>query len=209
MSAWPELMKTRQIDHEIEMDCNRMKNGFGRTSCAVAILLLAGLFFETARAGEDRLPQREGEVPRTTSSVPHIQIGAQAVPELSDRLLERVAKIPGVELRATVISLPGAKGFWLNEDVKLARPQAIVGGREFAHLHPDGSLHASLPPERAQEAVRAGWATMHPWANQRPGWQGFVLIFTPQSSEEVNTVFGLVLDGYNYVTGADYLPQSF
>lgn len=186
-----------------------MKSEFRRTNCAAAMLLFASLFVETAYAGEGRLPRREGEVPRATKSVPHVQIGAQPVPELSGRLLERVAKIPGVELRATVISLPGAKGFWLNEDVKLERPQAIVGGREFAHLHPDGSLHASLPPERAREAVRAGWATMHPWATERPGWQGFVLIFTPQSPGELDIVFGLVLDGYNYVTGADYVPQSF
>jgi hypothetical protein len=31
-------------------------------------------------------------------------------------------------------------------------------GREFAHIHPvpDGSLHAALPPEVAEEAVEKG-----------------------------------------------------
>ena len=147
------------------------------------------------------LPHREGPPPETTRSVPHIQLGATPVPDLSDRLLRQVAGLPGVDIRATVISLPGARGFWLDESLRLARPDAIVGGREFAHLHPDGSLHASLPPERAREAVDAGWATLHPWAGSRPGFDGFVLIFTPRTVEETDTVFQLLVDGYSYVTG--------
>ena len=72
--------------------------------------------------------------------------------------------------------------------------EVIVGGREFAHLHPDGSLHASLSPERAREAVATGWATPHPWADQREGWEGFVMIYTPQSAEELEVVFHLIVD---------------
>ena len=34
---------------------------------------------------------------------------------------------------------------WLKDDIALANPQAIVAGREFAHIHPDGSLLAPLP----------------------------------------------------------------
>ncbi|WP_420334322.1 luciferase family protein [Roseibium sp.] len=168
---------------------------------AVAVLVIAGLALVSARAGEVRLPIRDGETPATTNRVPHIQIGAKAVPRLSDRLLQRVGTLPGVKIRDTVISLPGAKGFWLSENVDLARPQAIVGGREFAHIHPDGSLHASLPPDRAREAVKAGWAAMHPWANSRPGWEGFVLLYTPRTVEETDIVFQLLVDGYNFVTG--------
>ncbi|WP_434055176.1 MAG: DUF5519 family protein [Roseibium sp.] len=171
---------------------------------AVAILMIVGLALLPARAGDDRLPMRDGETPATTNRVPHIQIGAVPVPRLSERLLQRVATLPGVKLRNTVISLPGAKGFWLNENLDLARPQAIVGGREFAHLHPDGSLHASLPPARAREAVKAGWAAMHPWANSRPGWEGFVLLYTPRTQEETDMVFQLLVDGYNYVTGRSH-----
>lgn len=170
---------------------------------AVAVFMIAGLALVSARAGDDRLPKRDGEVPATTNRVPHIQIGAEPVPQLSDRLLQRVATLPGVKLRDTVISLPGAKGFWLSETIDLARPQAIVGGREFAHLHPDGSLHASLPPARAREAVKAGWAAMHPWADSRSGWEGFVLLYTPRTREETDIVFQLLVDGYNYVTGDD------
>ena len=184
-----------------------MKNWLSSGLFAAMCLVIAGLALKPAIAADSRLPVREGDVPRTTNSVPHIQIGAEPVAELSEHLLERVSTLPGVRLRATVISLPGAKGFWLDETLPLVHPEAIVGGREFAHLHPDGSLHASLPPDRAREAVRAGWATLHPWAGSRPGWDGFVLLFTPRTVEEIDTVFELLVDGYNYVTGQEVITS--
>ena len=149
------------------------------------------------------LPLRSTPVPSTTNSVPHVQIGVEPVPALSARLLRKVAELPGVDIRPTVISLPGAKGFWVEESVKLARPEVIVGGREFAHMHPDGSLHATLPPKLAREAARAGWAVAHPWARRRPGWEGFVMVYTPGTMEELEVVLQLVLASYNFVTGRD------
>ena len=147
------------------------------------------------------LPDRDKPTPITTDSVPHVQIGVDAVAEISTELLRRVSNIPGVELRDTVLSLPGARGFWLNENIRLSRPGAIIRGREFAHLHPDGSLHASLSPEVAAMAVRAGWAVKHPWSDQRPGWEGFVMIYTPLTEEELDVVYQLVESSYNFVTG--------
>ncbi|MGI9357743.1 MAG: luciferase family protein [Rhizobiaceae bacterium] len=158
------------------------------------------MFAAPAFADSTRLPPRASPVPQTTNSVPHVQIGVTPNPELSADLLLQVAKIPGVEIRETVISLPGAKGFWINDSVTIARPQVIVGGREFAHMHPDGSLHASLSPQLAKEAVKSGWATHHPWADQRPGWEGFVMIFTPGTKEELEVVIQLVLRSYKFVT---------
>ncbi len=147
------------------------------------------------------LPVRNSPIPQTTNGVPHVQLGVAVDPDIYEELLLRVSQIPGVDIRETVISLPGAKGFWILDDVSLARPDVIVGGREFAHVHPDGSLHASLPPELARKAVKSGWAAHHPWANERPGWEGFVMIFTPGSRAELNVVVRLVLDSFNFVTG--------
>jgi len=148
-----------------------------------------------------QLPIREAPRPETTDSVPHVQIGVESTAEIVEELMQRVAGIPNVEIRNTVVSLPGAKGFWLADDLPLARPDVIVGGREFAHMHPDGSLHASLHPETARAAVMAGWAVPHPWAKQRPGWEGFVMIYSPLSAEELDVVFQLVLESYSFVTG--------
>ncbi|MGA9251021.1 MAG: luciferase family protein, partial [Roseobacter sp.] len=85
-------------------------------------------------------------------------------------------------------------------------PEVIVGGREFAHVHPDGSLHASLKPDVAKMAVNAGWAISHPWADERPGWEGFVMIYTPNSNEELEIVYELVRSSYTFVTGV-HLPN--
>lgn len=171
----------------------------------IRIGVLAVLLMAVSSASADLLPLpgRETPVPQTTDGVPHVQIGIEPNPAISAELLERVSEIPGVEIRPTVISLPGALGFWIGDDVALARPDVIVGGREFAHLHPDGSLHASLPPDLAQAATSAGWTVAHPWADQRPGWQGFVMIFTPANSEELDVVYDLVVQSYAFVTGRD------
>ena len=59
----------------------------------------------------------------------------------------------------------------------------------------------SVPPQRAEEAVKAGWAVWHPWAKKRPEWMGFVMLYTPQSMAELEVTFQLIVDGYNCVTG--------
>ena len=73
--------------------------------------------------------------------------------------------------------------------------------REFAHIHPDGSLHLSLEPSRALEAEQRGWAISHPWSDQREGWEGLVMLYTPQSIVELNVTFQLIVDSYNFITG--------
>ncbi|MDC0949090.1 DUF5519 family protein [Gammaproteobacteria bacterium] len=160
--------------------------------------LLAAAVSAAALANE--LPQRQSPIPRTTDGVPHLQIGVDPVPELSSELLKRVADMPGVVVRNTVISLPGARGFNVKDGIQLTRPEVIVGGREFAHMHPDGSLHASLPLALANDAIAAGWAVAHPWADQRPGWAGFVMIFTPTTADELAAVLDLVDASYRHVT---------
>ena len=171
--------------------------------------ILSALFpilaYASAVTAQDvELPQRQSPIPRTTDGVPHIQLGIEADPARSQLLIDRVATFPGITLGPTRVSLPGAVGFQIDDDMTLAHPEVIVGGREFAHLHPDGSLHASLEPGLAQAAVQAGWAVSHPWATQRPGWEGFVMIFTPSNQQELDVVIGLVEQSYSFVTGRDF-----
>lgn len=164
--------------------------------------LIATLAISTsATAQEMTLQNRKTPIPQTTNGVPHMQIGIGAVPQLSEELLQTVARFPGVSLGATRISMPGVVGFQFDDGVPLARPDVIVGGREFAHLHADGSLHASLDPALARAAVDAGWAAAHPWAMQRDGWEGFVMIYTPTTASELEVVIQLVESSYSFVTG--------
>lgn len=166
-----------------------------------SILTIPFLVSIPTLAEASMLPARTTPIPKTTTGVPHVQIGVKPNPALTNELLRMVRKLPHVEIRATVISLPGARGFWLADSLPLKRPDAIVGGREFAHIHPDGSLHAALDPEVARAAIKAGWAVRHPWAGRRRGWEGFVMIYTPQSAKDLKVVFELVAGSYEFITG--------
>ncbi len=153
------------------------------------------------------LPRRAGARPLTHIGMPHAQIGVSPVPEVNAELSRRCFSLPDVRNEPTRISVPGARALWLREDLPLAHAEMIAVGREFAHVHPDGSLHASLPPERAREAVEAGWAEAHPMA-QHMGKQGMVMLYTPRTLQELDVVFQLVVDSYNLVTGRNLRPED-
>ncbi len=164
-------------------------------------VLLTCLGFSTAFAQVNDLPVRDGPPAQTTGKVPHIQLGAQPVPELTQSLLKKVQGFNGVILEETRIGFPGSVAFTLISDVKAAQSDAIIAGREFGHMHPDGSLHVSLDHATAQLAISQGWAGAHPWAKRREGWEGFVMIFSPRSEAELTVVLTLLEDSYRYITG--------
>lgn len=193
--------KTKSVSASKRVDKTPARMRFHLMSGLMAVLI--GVVATPIFAYAEDFPTRQNPRPVTTNKVPHIQIGVEAVPELTKKLLKRISELPDVELRDTVMSLPGAVAFWISDDAILKHPEAIIRGREFAHVHPDGSLHASLDPKIAQAAIEAGWAISHPWSEQREGWQGFVMIYTPLSEQELDVVAQLVTSSYNYVTGQD------
>ena len=146
------------------------------------------------------LPARVGLRPPTIQGMPHTQIGVEPVPEVNAELFRRAFQLPGVTNRPTIVSIPGARGLWLDEAIPLAHPEVIVAGREFTHIHPDGSMHLTLPVDRAREAISTGWAELHPIARQL-GMEGLVLVYTPRDFDELEVLWSLVLDAYQYVTG--------
>lgn len=155
------------------------------------------------------LPERTGPRTKTTGTVPHTQIGVDPVAEVNETLYKWAYSLPGVQNQATIVSLPGARGMWLEDSIPVIRPKAIVSGREFAHIHPDGSLHAPLPLDRALEVEELGWGERHPWADQRDGWEGLVMLYTPQSMGELEITFQLIVESYNYVTGQNVQAATF
>ena len=76
-------------------------------------------------------------------------------------------------------------------------------GREFAHIHPmpDGSMHAALPPELAEEAIEKGWAEQHPVARMGHTSPNVVMIYAPRNAGEIEIVAGLVTESYRYAGG--------
>ncbi len=146
------------------------------------------------------LPIRARPRPITRQGMPHAQVGVRPVPEINTELFRRAYALPDVENRPTVISVPGARALWLREGAPLAHPEAVAAGREFAHIHPDGSLHVVLPVDRARDAVAAGWAEPHPLAAYL-GNDGMVMLYTPLTTAELDVVSQLVYDSYSFVTG--------
>lgn len=154
------------------------------------------------------LPKRSGPLPETTSKVPHIQIGVEPIPAINEELFRRVYSLPGIENRGSAIA--SWRGLWLNEQVTVFVPEATLDGREFGHIHDDGSLHIFLDPSRAMEAVKTCWAILHPYALQGlEGWDGYVMLYTPQSFEELDVTFQLIVDGYNYVTAQNLIASDY
>lgn len=147
------------------------------------------------------LPQRSGTQVQTSGRVPHIQLDVELNPELIRKLHQLAFSLPGIEERPTIVSLPGGKGMWLTNKLPVVKPKAIVSGREFAHIHTDGSLHAPLPFERALELEQKGWGERHPWADRRDGWEGFVMLYSAENNEQLTVLIQLVTESYNFVTG--------
>ena len=146
------------------------------------------------------LPVREGPRPQTTDQVPHVQIGVELIPEVHEEMIRKIYAIPGVEDRPSAVR--SWRGLWISEAITIKITRAIIAGREFAHIHDDGSLHIFLEPDRADEAVEKGWATYHP--NHVSGdarWRGFIMLYTPQTFDELDVVIQLIREGYDYVTG--------
>ncbi|MEM8973062.1 MAG: luciferase family protein [Pseudomonadota bacterium] len=168
----------------------------------VVFWVATSLVTTAALADVQDLPTRTGPKPYVSSNVPHTQVGVEPNPELSEELLRRVGTMPGIEIRDTVMSMPSALGFRLARNVKLARPDLGVRQREFAHMHPDGSLHAFLSPELAVKVVKTGWGAHHPYAKKWPKWKGFVMIFTPMSKTELQIVLRLVRASFQFVTAS-------
>ena len=147
------------------------------------------------------LPIRAGPKVITSGRVPHTQLGVVPDPSLNDQLNKLVYTLPNIEEHPTIVSLPGAKGMWLADDVPVKHPKAIAAGREFAHIHPDGSLHAPLSYKRALEVEKNGWGELHPWSNTREGWEGFVMLYSANTEDQLQVLIQLVTESYNYVTG--------
>jgi hypothetical protein len=147
------------------------------------------------------LPERSGPKPDTTrpsqgNPHPHQQISQNAPLDLQEELLRRVRSLAGVSVGESLVSVPGARAFHLDEALARGPDKAFQRGREFAHLHPahDGSLHLTLPPEVYQEVLVKGWGEPHPVS-------GTMMIWGPRNGEELDTIWRLVQASYEYATG--------
>jgi len=152
------------------------------------------------------LRKRSGPRPRTTPTNPHTQLDQQpSDSSIREQLARRLFGLPDVEERQTLISVPGARALWLKDNVPPGPPEAFMIEREFAHLHPghDQSLHATIPPDLAQEAIDNGWAELHPVARLGLIPPTTVMLYAPRDPIELEVVYGLALASYHFAGGRD------
>lgn len=149
------------------------------------------------------LPHRTGPRPEVSWSIPQQQQSQNAPAELQEQLFERVSSLKGVSTSGSHISVPGARAFVVSAAGGPDDAFLVPGTGEFAHLHPDydGSLHLALPAPLAADLVVRGWGTPHPWAGTRLA-PGFVMLFGPRTSEELETVIGIVRTAHAIATSA-------
>lgn len=150
------------------------------------------------------LPRRAGDPPRTHHDMPHQQESENAPPELQEALFERIAALPGVEVGASHVSVPGARAFHLDAGHATGSREAFMVGNEFGHLHPayDGSLHLVLPEAAAREVIDRGWGEFHPMVERGMMPPTTIMVYGPRNEAELDSVMHIARAAYDNATGA-------
>ena len=135
--------------------------------------------------------------------MPHTQLTQLASVALQEALFERCARLPGVLVGRSHVSVPGARAFHLDGEHAGGQREAFMAGTEFAHLHPsyDGSLHLVLPEADAREVIARGWGEFHPLVEQGVMPPINVMIYGPRDEDELETVWQIVQASHANATG--------
>lgn len=163
--------------------------------------------YELKHAGyEDHLrifPERPGPEPTITTEEPQEQLDQLGPPEVWDEMVRRANELPGVAEHDSVISVKGARAFWLDPELIKGPQDSLIMETEFAHIHPrpDSSWHLQLPYELTVLAVSAGWGRIHTvvWMGDAPA--NSMMLYSPRNEAEMEVVWSLVEESYRYATG--------
>ena len=152
------------------------------------------------------LSPRKGERPRVTAGIPHIQLDQTSSEEMLADLSVWAFSLDGVLERSSQASLPGTRALTVAPELT-ARREAMIVGREFAHIHPQpngsGSLHLRLSADQALEVVDKGWGEWHPFAVDGT-LPGMVMVYAPRSDEDLEVVKTIIEAAVAYaVSGLD------
>jgi len=148
-----------------------------------------------------QLATRPGPTPLTTRpnpelAFPHQQLTQTGPTDFGEVLVARGSLLPGVEVRDSCVSVPGARAFHVSLDLATGPSEAFQCRTEFAHVHPagDGSLHMTLPPRVYDDVIAKGWGEPHPIS-------GTMLVFGPRDRRELEIIWQLVVTSYRFAIG--------
>lgn len=148
------------------------------------------------------LPRRSGRSPRIDIRYPCLQQEDRSPPDLREELLRRAARLTGVVVRPTELSVP-AMALVLDEALAEGQPEAFIRGREFALIRAEGSVHVPLMPEWGERVLQKGWACIHPLVRYMAGVlpPQNLIVYAPRDERELEVVWSIVQAGYCYARG--------
>ena len=143
---------------------------------------------------------RLGARPTTSPEIPHEQLDQTPPLTIQAELWRRMTALPDITVGPSKKSVPTTRALHLDPAVALGPREAFIDGTEFAHLHGnhDGSLHASLPLEIAENAVAQGWAEVHPLFHMGRRPRNLVMLYAPRDAEELEIIWQLVESSYAF-----------
>ena len=52
------------------------------------------------------------------------------------------------------------------------------------------------------------WGELHPWVDRDGFWDGVVMVYTPETLDELDVTIEILIDAYNFVTGNSLEPAD-
>lgn len=140
------------------------------------------------------LPEREGERPEVPGFVAPQRQTTDRGPrnsEMKERLIEYQEKVVASNqfllfVDDSRLEGRGSPALWfaVSRDRRLPSYLKKTKG-EFAHVHPEATMHVTLSLADAEEVVRKGWGERHPLSGVKGFWPlSYVLVYAPRDDAE-------------------------
>jgi len=153
-------------------------------------------------------PPRMGPRPLTRPALPHRQLEQWPPEEIVQELVGRSLSLPYVRSKQSRMASPQSLALSLLDEFAAGPPDAFIDSHEFCHLHPEGSLHLTLPDEIRRCAVDMGWAEQHPAARLGVMPQALVMVYAPRNRKELAIVLELIHSSYEFARFGAGRPRA-
>jgi hypothetical protein len=154
------------------------------------------------------LPRRNGEAPEIGKEPPQLQFSNQSPRDIYLKFHDWMfSTFPKVRMEPTRISVSTSIAMWLDENESVGHSDAFMpssGGREFTHLHLDGSIHTVVGTEVEDEIINNKWGVRHMYYDR--GVKE-ILMFAPRNEVELEIVKTVVIKSYEYASGKKFIGQ--
>jgi hypothetical protein len=153
-----------------------------------------------SRGDRHRFSAREGSRPRTSRSLPHIQLDQWPPEELILKLTNLSLQLEGVNAQESRMASVATKALYLPIGLARGPAEAFVDENEFCYLHPPpaGSIHLTLPNPQRQMAIDLNWAELHPGVTAGVVPPTLVMVYAPRNEHELAIVLELVNTSYGF-----------